>query len=936
MFKVEINAFNPNEIVKNGNKFLIGNGYFGYRGTLEEYSRDQMVAMNMAGLYDQFDGHWRESVNVFNPLYTCLKLGQVVLNPLKLTPIRHMQSIDMASGTHTRETVFLLDGTEITIHAERFCGQSNLHLLLLKYSFFVTRPIQVDLMTGVDISVYDMNGPHLQNMSFRDAGSAYTVIGETAENNWKVAVTEVVKNNFDAESETLLISGMAMRRFRVNAEPGKTYTIFKYTAVEHTFADADERSRTMALAAAEQGYDHLVAENLAFWKQKWNFSDIQIKGNDEAQLAIRNSIYNLIIIRPYSEYRGIPARGLSGQSYKGAVYWDTELFLLPFYLNTDLDAARKIVMYRIHTLDGAMRKAEHYGYEGAFYAWESQDTGDEACTDYNIIAADSGIPIRTYFNEKQIHVSGDVVYAINRYVTQTNDYTVLLNGGLRTIIECARFYHSYIILDPETNLYVVKNVTGPDEYHESVDNNAFTNKMIANTFSVMLKSIKYMRGIDPKFVNELIQDNGYDVLIDGIKVIVKSIYLPVPGPDLIIEQFEGYRKLEDTDMTKLKKRIHHPNEYLGGQNGVATTTQVIKTADVVTMLSLFRNDYTKLVKKANWNYYEPRTEHGSSLSALMYALLACEIGESNFAYPLFLKGATIDLNGEGKTYAGGIYIGGTHPASSGGAYMTAVYGFAGLQHLDGLLAGNTRLPEGIEEMRFKCIEMGKVANVVVKNNGLTITWEKRKNIAAVIFDLDNIIVPTEPLHLQAWKKIADREGIELTENLCKAIRGLPRMEALDMILKKNKKKYNQTEKNNMAAFKNAEYISLLDNLSEKDLVPGVDVTLAFLKSKKIKTAITSSSKNAEKILEQTKLQTAFDVVVDGNEVSMGKPHPEIFLRAASKLGVDPENCVVVEDAIMGIQAAKAGGMFACAMYDGLESPIADWKLKELTDLITIF
>lgn len=936
MFKVEITNFNSNDIIKNGNRFMIGNGYFGYRGTLEEYSSDQMVAMNMAGLYDQNNGHWRESVNAFNPLYTYLKVDGTVLNPLKIAPLRHRQTLDMENGTHSRETTFFINNTEVTIQSERFPGQANLHLLLMKYSFTVSKPIQVDLMTGIDISVYDMNGPHLGNVSFRDTGVAYTTFGETIESNNKLAVTEVVKNNFHAESEMLLINGMAMRRYRINAEPETTYTIIKYTAVEHTYTDSEERSRNMAIAASNTGYDELVAENRAFWKQKWNFSDVLIKGDDQAQLAIRNSIYNLIIIRPYSEYRGIPARGLSGQSYKGAVYWDTELFLLPFYLNTDLDAARKIVMYRIHTLDGAMRKAEHYGYEGAFYAWESQDTGDEACTDYNIIAADTGVPIRTYFNEKQIHVSGDVVFAINRYISQTNDHTVLLDGGLKTIIECARFYHSYVILEPESNRYVIRNVTGPDEYHEGVDNNTFTNKMVANTFAVMIKMIKYMRGIDSKFVNEMIRDNGYEELIDGIKVILKSLYIPAPGADMVIEQFDGYRQLADVSIEKLKKSTHHPNEYLGGEQGLATKTQIIKTADVITMLALFRDDYSKLQKRANWNYYEPRTEHGSSLSMLMYSLVSCEIAEPNFAYPLFLKGAMLDLNGEGKSYAGGIYIGGTHPASSGGAYMTAIYGFAGLRHLDGLLAGDMRLPEKIEEMRFKCIEIGKVANVVVKPNGVTITWEKRRNISAVIFDLDGIIVPTEQLHLQAWKAVADREGIEMTPQLAKAIRGLSRMESLETILKKNKKKYTQTEKNNMAAFKNAEYIGLLDGLSEKDIVEGTDVLLAFLRSKKIKTAITSSSKNAEQILEITKLSKTFDCVVDGNEISMAKPHPEIFSRAASKLGINPENCVVVDDSMVGIQAAKAAGMFAIGMHDAVESPIVDWKFAELTEIISIF
>jgi nigerose phosphorylase len=933
MFKIETNEFNQNEIIKNGNKFMIGNGYFGYRGTLEEFSRDQMVAFNMAGLYDQNGTKWRESVNAFNPLYTYLKVGSIILNPLKIAPIRHAQWIDMENGTHYRQTTFFLDNTEITISAERFPGQANIHLLILKYSFTVSKPITVDLMTGIDSSVYDINGPHLENLSFRDVSGAYSIIAETQEQKLKLSVSEIVKNDFDAESETLLINGMAMRRFRVAALPGQVYTIIKYTAIDHTWADAEEKARTAVLAAAELGYDTLVAENLAFWKNKWNFSDIEIKGSEEAQIAIRNSIYHLIIIRPYSETRGIPARGVSGQVYKGAVFWDTEMFMLPFYLNTDLDSARKIIMYRVHTLEGAQKKAKEYGFRGAFYAWESQDNGNDACSDFNVTDAETGVPIRTYFREKQIHISGDIVYAIDKYVKQTNDTSVLLEGGLKMMIECARFYQSYVTNVPENNRYEVRDVIGPDEYHERVDNNAFTNKMIANTFETTIKTIKMMRGVDSKFVVELIRENAYEDDLDAIKIIWKSFFVPAPGPDYVIEQFNGYSKLEDIDLAKLKKRIKHPNEYLGGPTGVATPTKIIKQADVVTMLTLFRADYTKIVKTANWKYYEPRTEHGSSLSASMYALLACEIGQPENAWPLFLKTASIDISGEGKMYAGGIYIGGTHPASSGGAYMTAVYGFAGLRHLNGLLGGETRLPSGIQEMRFKCMEMGKIANVTVKNSGVRITWEKRQDIHAVIFNLDGVIVSTERYHYQAWKNVADREGIDFNETINNRLRGVSRMESLDIILEKSKRKYTQTEKNNMAAFKNAEYISLLDNLTTADILPGLAVTLAFLKSKKIKTAVASSSKNARTILEKTNLTTAFDAVVDGSEISMTKPHPEIFLKAASKLGFDPEHCVVVEDAISGIQAAKAGGMFAVGIQDAQNSPLVDWKIDELSDLI---
>jgi beta-phosphoglucomutase len=934
LFQLDIRTFDQHDIIKNGNRFMIGNGFFGYRGTLEEYSKDQMVALNLPGLYDQVPGKIRESVNAFNPLFTYLRIGNTILNPLKIPPVRHIQSLDMRLGIHRRETEFDWNGTKITIHSERFPGQTNLHLLAMRYGFSVSAPLDVDLLTGVDTAVHDLNGPHLSNISFREYNGAYTVLGETVEKKQKVAVSEVVHNDFSSECETLLIQGMAMRRFRVKAVPGTTYTITKYIGIDHTWADSEDRARNVALAASQQGWQELMDENEAFWKHKWNFSDVEIKGDDELQLAIRNSIYHLIIVRPYSEYRGIPSRGVSGQANKGSVTTDAELFLLPFYLNTDLDSARKLIMYRVHTLEGALRKAKFYGFRGAFYAWESQDTGDEACGDYNLIDSDTGVPIRTQFNQKMIHSSADVAMAIGQYVSQTNDHTVLAAGAFRVVIECARFYQSFVTFNQEDKRYEVKNVIGPDEYHEGVDNDAFTNRMILHTFQTMIKMIRWFRAADYFLANSIIEQYDYDSDIEAIKVIMKNLRQPLPREDGVIEQFDGYFALENVDVPKVKKRIKHPSEYWGGPEGVAAPTQVIRQADVALMLALFRHEYTSRVKTANWHYYEPKTDHyGSTFSRSMYAILACETKEVAYAREQLLREASIDLTGETKLYAGGVYVGGTHPATNACAYQIAVYGFAGLKHLETLLAGETRLTEDIQEMRFKCMEMGKIANVVVKPSGVRITWEKRQNVNAVLFDLDGVIVSTEHLHNAAWQKIAEREGIEFTPALAAKLRGLSRMEALDVILKGAGRKYSQSEKNNMAAFKNADYISSLETLSEKDILPNVAVTLAFLKSKKIKTAITSGSKSAMKVLEKTKLLNAFDAIVDGNEVTLVKPNPEVFLRAANKLGIPPENCVVVDDSLSGIQAAKAAGMFSASPSEAKESPLCDWKLKDLSELI---
>ncbi|MBR1741413.1 MAG: glycoside hydrolase family 65 protein, partial [Lachnospiraceae bacterium] len=173
-----------------------------------------------------------------------------------------------------------------------------------------------------------------------------------------------------------------------------------------------------------------------------------------------------------------------------------------------------------------------------------------------------------------------------------------------------------------------------------------------------------------------------------------------PGEDGRIEQFDGYFSLEDASVEEVRSRLKHPKEYWGGAYGVASDTQVIKQADVVTRLVMFPEDYETGIKWKNWEYYEERTEHGSSLSACMYSILACQCGKKEFAYPFFLKSANADRIGGGKEWAGDVYIGGTHPAAAGGAYMSAIYGFGGLRESGGTLSAKPCLPDQWKKLQF--------------------------------------------------------------------------------------------------------------------------------------------------------------------------------------------------------------------------------------------
>lgn len=700
-----------------GNKFLIGNGYMGIRGCLEEYTANQRPAINLAGVYDQVPGKWRESVNAPNPLYITLSVqGEMYALPCR-APLRHAHSLNIRCGLHARETEWEIPGGRLMVHSDRFASMDNPHMVYLRYNLRSTCPVSVELSTGIDTAVWDINGPHFTRVRCTSQDGRLTAEGITGEKGTVVQVCDEVHTNFGGEARVLEDDGKILRVYRLQLEPGKDYILEKAAMIQTSGDDG------YPLEGTFEGYEEALAKHTARWEKIWNMSQVDIDGDDEAMLALNYSIYHLNSIAPrHSRSMSIPARGLSGQVYKGAIFWDTEMFMFDYFLFTDPAVAKTLLRYRVDTLPGAMEKAASYGYDGAFYAWESQEGGIDACTDYNITDVFTGRPTRTYFRDKQVHVSAAMVYALVRYIEVTSDASILKEGGAKMLLECARFYYSLLLKRANRDFYEIHDVVGPDEYHERVNNNAYTNRMAKFTLEKAAEILSPLAG-DPAYEGL----SGTDDLageLDKFAKAAQKLFVSAPDPDTgLIEQFDGYFALEDVSVETVRSRLLDPREYWGGANGVASHTQVNKQADIAAMLSMFPEEYSKDVLEKNWLYYEPRTEHGSSLSACMFALLACYIGCPDDAYPLFMKSAQQDLVKGGKLWLGLIFIGGTHPASSGGAWMVASRGFGGLQIRNGQLAvAHPALPTGWKSLSFRFLYKGKCYKLTA--TGETSTMEE--------------------------------------------------------------------------------------------------------------------------------------------------------------------------------------------------------------------
>ena len=708
-WKIEEKTFDVENIASEGSRFLNGNGYLGIRGAMEEYDKSQLVAINLAGIYDQVPGKWREPLNAPNCLYTFITIdGKKYALPEAL-PKEHEVCLDYRNGIFSRKTIFETEKGKVTIQSEHFASMENVHLIALSYKISLDFQADVEITTGIDGNVWDINGPHYETEDFQMLEGRIELVAVIQENHHQVCVMEDLSTDFHAR--TLIFQGkdQMLRKISFESEARKIYKIEKVITV-YTSNDCNDFlriSRSTCNKEKEKGFEIIKNEHIKVWESLWEKSQIIIDSEDNAMELLNYSIYHLHCIAPrHSKSMSIPARGLSGQTYKGAVFWDTEMFMLDFYLYTEPNIARTIIKYRIDTLTGAKQKAEEYGYQGAFYAWESQEGGFDACSDYNVTDVFTMRPMRTFFRDKQVHISAAVVYGIAQYLTVTDDISILEEGGIETILECALFYESLLLKKVLSNRYEIHDVIGPDEYHERVNNNGYTNRMAKFTFEKAMEVIEKLDSLSESTIERVNKNYNIRKLKEQFHKSLENLYIPQPDKQGIIEQFDGYHKLEDVTVEIVKSRLLHEKEYWGGAYGVASHTKIIKQADVVTWLNLFPDDFDKEVMIKNWNYYEPRTEHGSSLSACMYAMLACKCGMKEKAYPFFIKSAGADYYGGGKEWAGLIYIGGTHPAAAGGAYMTAIKGFAGIYVEEDKIKANPQLPKEWKSMEFQVCHQG--------------------------------------------------------------------------------------------------------------------------------------------------------------------------------------------------------------------------------------
>lgn len=676
--------------------FTVANGSLGTRGSLSEAVSMSNPATFLAGFFvaDQNpDGvpgllsipDWTR-VQVFlerRPL--SLERGRIV---------RHRRILDLRQGILWREWLHRNGAGRLTgVSSMRIASLSDRRLLLQR---MIIAPENYAGRLRVEARLDASNSNGLPWTFDLPAGPGDPIVLRTVlPGGAAVAMaiaTEVMTTSAARPARKILrVDHGARERWTAEVGIGDSLLVTRLVSVHSSRNDPrpDAAARRHVAAARTEGVDRAVRAHVAAWRDRWRTADLRVVGDDAAQRALRFAAYHLIAAAdPEDERTSVGARALTGRSYKGHVFWDTEIYMLPFYTFTDPPTARALLMYRSHTLDAARAKARTLGYCGALYAWESTDTGEEA-TPATAVTPDGEV-VRILTGEQEHHISADVAYAVWQYWQATGDETFFLRAGAEILIETARFWASRGRLESDGR-YHIRGVIGPDEYHETVDDNAFTNVMAQWNLERGADAARLLRDRWPREWEATAR--RLELQPQEPETWLRLADATATGFDPrthLFEQFQGYFGLEDVTLPARPVAL---DVWLGRDR--LQRFQGIKQADVVALSALLWDRFPREVHEANFRYYEPRTAHGSSLSPAFHALVAARLGDARLAETYFRQTADIDLANNMGNAAGGVHI-----AALGGLWQAAVCGMAGLRLREHGLCFDPCLPAGWRSLSF--------------------------------------------------------------------------------------------------------------------------------------------------------------------------------------------------------------------------------------------
>ncbi|MDY0234611.1 MAG: beta-phosphoglucomutase [Gudongella sp.] len=625
---------------------------------------------------------------------------------------------------------------------------------------------------------------------------------------------------------------------------------------------------------------------------------IDFLDNKELDNAMDFIEFQILQSTSRDSFGNIASKGLSGEGYEGHYFWDTEMFLFPVWLMWNPEIANYLLQYRYNLLPAARARAKELGHrKGACFPWRTI----------------SGIESSGYFSAgtAQYHLNFDIAYTFIQWWLLNNDMDYLENYSMELLIETARTALEIGCL--QSDGFHIHTVTGPDEYTALVSDNYYTNKMAQYNLNWAVKLWGLLKEEKPK---EWIK------LKNKLQVTEQEIEEMKEAAEKMFFIYDDEKGIMAQDSTFLKK-AYWPKEnnlrplLLHYHPLTIYRYQILKQADTVLAQYLINDEDEDIISRT-FDYYDSINTHDSSLSKCISGLMSCKLKKEKQALDFFMDSIYLDLKNLNQNTQDGL-----HMANIGGSLLFVLKGFAGIRFEENKLILNPFVPKELGRLRIRFtykkalleiliegekIDIKKISgppvNIILRDQEITIGQK------AVLFDLDGVLTGTSDNHYEAWKRLAQDLGFDLPESFRDSLRGISRAESLKRILDYFDLKLKDNKILELSDKKNKYYAESIETFTHLNLYPGVIKLLTNLKSKNIKLGLVSASKNAKSLIKNMKIENYFDVVLDPDTVKKGKPNPDPFLWVADSLGVNPLNCLGVEDAKAGITSINSAGMFS--------------------------
>jgi kojibiose phosphorylase len=719
------------------------NGYLGARAALEEGHPASRPGAFLAGVFDTPAAPQAELEEpvpelVVAPDWSALRVAvdgaELRLDTCEL--LEQRRTLDMRQGALLREWRLRDAAGRVTRLASlRFASLAERHalgqILVLTPENYAAEVVVEALVDGRVCNEHDTR--HLEALDDEPRPGAPLLL-RTIQSGYVLAFAARAELDDGqggfVQPETVAAAEFAGLRWAFRAAQGRSYTMRKLAAVATSRDGPTPAAAADALAdeLAARGMAAALADHTAAWAERWRATDAVIPGHDELQRQVRFACYHLIgAASPDDERASIGARALTGERYRGHVFWDTEFFAWPPLLYTHPATARALLMYRYHTLAGARAKAAACGYRGAMFPWEAADSGAEVTPAF-MLSGGKRVPVLTGAEEH--HISADVAFAVLQYERATRDRPFLLAYGAEIVLDVARFWASRA--EPgDDGAYHIRRVIGPDEYHETVDDNAYTNLLAAHILRQALALAADLRHTAPERWRDLEARLALDAAeLRRWDTVAAGLVTGYDAATGLVEQFAGYHGLEEIDLTGHDPSVATVDAKLGWYE--MQRTKALKQADVLMLLVLLWEQFPPAAHAANFAYYEPKTSHDSSLSYSFHALFAARLGQLDLAERYLRCAALIDLDLSRQGNAGA--TGGVHIAALGGMWQALALGFLGMAPDGDGLRFSPHIPARWGELSMPITWRGALLRVAARPDGVTITLERGGPVSVALGD----------------------------------------------------------------------------------------------------------------------------------------------------------------------------------------------------------